>query len=69
VCRLFAETYPQAAPKMKRVLDCDIKSVDNVLAGCGGFDLPVGALIQERRDYLQRLIAARRAALGAALGA
>jgi hypothetical protein len=69
MCRLFAETYPRAAPKMKRILDFSMDSVDEVLGRFRGFDLPVGILIDERRGYLRRLVAARQIALRAALGA
>lgn len=69
LCRLFAQTYPQALPAMMRVLDFPIDRVEQAIGRCTGFALPQGVLTEARGAYLVKLIAARRELLIASLGA
>jgi HipA-like C-terminal domain len=67
LCRLFAQTYPQAKPAMIGVLDFPMDQVEEALRRCERFELSEGRLIPARRHYLSKIIRARHRALQEAL--
>jgi HipA-like C-terminal domain len=68
LCRLFAQTYPQAKPAMIRVLDFPMDHVEEAVRRCERFEPSEGKLVPARRDYLSKIISARHRALQEALG-